>query len=237
MTLRTCVDKLYNLNSNYSHPEHAINQASSLTALSKDLYSDPLRFLYELIQNADDARSSSIQISIIEKSFLVVGHQGKIFDEKDVRGLCSVGNGTKARRIDSTGYKGLGFKSVFGQSKYVVVMSNGEYFRFDASHPFQWTWTDIDRAAWEVENERRFEYPWHICPIWTEKKNLPAAVRTWVSSNASSYKVLIILRIENVPELSIALEDLSRQPQMFLFLRHIRDVDINIAPKFASNIV
>ena len=70
-----------------------------------------------------------------------------------------------------TGYKGLGFKAVFGKSDYVLILSNGEYFRFEAnSKAFKWNqWRDSIKQTWERKNKRQFIYPWQIYPIWTEK--------------------------------------------------------------------
>lgn len=42
-------------NTNYAEPEHATNLVASLNSLSSDLYTDSKRFIYELLQNADDS--------------------------------------------------------------------------------------------------------------------------------------------------------------------------------------
>ena len=229
MGLQKCVEKLFAVNTEYRHPEQAINQALSLEALSSDLYTDPFRFLYELIQNADDAGSTRVQIALINRNYLVVAHQGRVFEGRDVRGLCAVGGGTKKNQLQSTGYKGLGFKAVFGKSDNVTIMSNGEFFRFDAEHPFEWKWTEIKQPAWERENERKFVYPWHICPIWTEREDLPEPVRSWVSTNDARMKVATIIRLKDTSDAMIkALKEVTEQSHMFLFLRHICDVDVSL---------
>ena len=53
--LMRTVKAIFEDNTNYTFPIHAVNQADSLTALSVDLYTDANRFIYELLQNADDS--------------------------------------------------------------------------------------------------------------------------------------------------------------------------------------
>ncbi|CAF4096263.1 unnamed protein product [Rotaria sordida] len=178
MSLQACIERLFNLNSHYLYPEQAFNQASSLQTLSDDLYTDPLRFVYELVQNADDASSANLQIALIESGYLIVSHNGKLFDENDVRSLCAVNKSTKICNSQTAGYKGLGFKAIFGKSDFVLIVTNNGSFRFDAQYKFNWTWSDVDQTTWEHDNKRKFIYPWQICPTWTENKQIPESIRT-----------------------------------------------------------
>ncbi|CAF4684613.1 unnamed protein product [Rotaria sp. Silwood1] len=225
MSLQTCVERLFKLNSNYSYPEQAFNQASSLQTLSDDLYTDPLRFVYELVQNADDASSTYLQIALIENGYLIVSHNGKLFDENDVRSLCAVNKSTKICNSQTAGYKGLGFKAIFGKSDYVLIVTNNGSFRFDSQYKFNWTWSDVDQTTWEHDNKRKFTYPWQICPIWTENKQIPKSIRTWLSNSKTKMPVNIIIRLRNIIETRNALEELATKPQTFLFVQHIRQVE------------
>ena len=117
MSIRNIVEKLFIDNTSYTTPDQATNQASSLDALSKDLYTDSKRFVYELLQNADDSAEGGSTVKVWIKAIgdvLIVAHSGKVFDERDVNGLCHVNNGTKKADSTKTGYKGIGFKFVFG---------------------------------------------------------------------------------------------------------------------------
>ncbi|WP_394364106.1 hypothetical protein [Chryseobacterium arthrosphaerae] len=51
---------------------------------------------------------------------------GNPFYEKDIRCIARLGNGNRKKLSDNTGYKGLGFKAVFGQSNKVAVYTDGE---------------------------------------------------------------------------------------------------------------
>jgi len=54
------------------------------------MYSDRTHFVFELLQNAEDAGASRVLFQLFEDK-LEVFHDGRLFDEKDVRGICGVG--------------------------------------------------------------------------------------------------------------------------------------------------
>lgn len=76
-SLRQCIEELSGINTNYRYPEQAINQAESLKSLSSDLYTDNIRFIYELIQNADDAQAKNVILKVQEEKYLIIAHNGK----------------------------------------------------------------------------------------------------------------------------------------------------------------
>lgn len=49
ISLKQFIKDISERNTNYKFPEQAINQAESLKSLSSDLYTDNIRFIYELI--------------------------------------------------------------------------------------------------------------------------------------------------------------------------------------------
>ncbi|CAF4226698.1 unnamed protein product, partial [Rotaria magnacalcarata] len=73
-SLRQCIEELSAKNTDYKFPEQAINQAESLKSLSSDLYTDNIRFIYELIQNADDAQARNIYLTILEEKYFIIAH-------------------------------------------------------------------------------------------------------------------------------------------------------------------
>ena len=137
MSLSETTKNIFEKNTCYALPEQAVNQAESLKSLSRDLYTDSKRFIYELLQNADDSSYPSTDVDIYIKIFgdiILIAHTGQPFTARDIEGLCSVSHGTKKNSIEKTGYKGIGFKSVFGQSNKVMVYSQDNYFRFDETY-------------------------------------------------------------------------------------------------------
>jgi hypothetical protein len=75
-SLKQCIEEISLINTDYKFPAHAINQAESLKSLSSDLYTDNIRFIYELIQNADDAGAKNVILAILENKYLIVAHDG-----------------------------------------------------------------------------------------------------------------------------------------------------------------
>ncbi|WFA09198.1 RNA-binding domain-containing protein [Tissierella sp. Yu-01] len=222
--LMTAIQKIFDDNTNYMNPTQAVNQADSITALSVDLYTDAIRFIYELLQNADDSSCNADGVKVWIKVFndeLVVAHSGKAFDEKDIRGICNINNGTKKTDLKKTGYKGIGFKSVFGQSNYVVIYTDGEYFRFDSSYNFEWKW-EKSQNEWENENNKTFQYPWQIIPIHTECTEVEVEIRNFISKIGSS--VATILKINHIKETIDAIQNLSQNINMFLFLKNVTEI-------------
>ena len=80
--------------------------------LVEDLYPDTAHFIYELLQNAEDTRASEASF-VLSEDALVFEHNGRPFNEDDVRGITDIGVGTKAEDDDTIGRFGIGFKAVF----------------------------------------------------------------------------------------------------------------------------
>lgn len=228
MSLKNDIGRIFLDNTKYANPSQAVNQASSLNALSSDLYTDSKRFIYELLQNADDSSQNNEVVKVWIKIFddkLVVAHSGRPFSTRDLQGLCNVNNGTKKSDLTKTGYKGIGFKSVFGQSEKVTVFSNNEYFRFDSSYPFEWNWED-SKITWEKTNDRQFQYPWQIIPIYTEASEIHKPINQFLEN--IEVNVATIIQMKNVKETSQAVQNLSQNLNMFLFLKNISEINFDV---------
>lgn len=107
--------------------------------LLANLYSDRAHFIFELLQNAEDAlgdRGSSWQGSRavsfdLTREHLRVGHFGRPFDETDVRGICEIGESPKADDLTSIGRFGVGFKSVYTITDRPEIHSGTEDFAIE----------------------------------------------------------------------------------------------------------
>lgn len=124
----------------------------------------PETFIYELLQNADDypdlaRKRVNIRFQIINQ-YLVVTHNGQEFLPNNVHALCSVDAGDKALDRKKTGYKGIGFKSLFKHSDYVWVHSGGYSFRFDE----------------RFHRNRGEETFWQVIPVWTNQSDVDPAI-------------------------------------------------------------
>ena len=92
------------------------------------LYKSPTRFIFELLQNAEDAGATNIEINLDEK-FLEFCHNGRPFDLKDIKGITGVNKSTKAEDYTKIGAFGIGFKSVFGVCDAPEIYSDNYNFR------------------------------------------------------------------------------------------------------------
>jgi hypothetical protein len=57
-------------------------------------YSDRTHFIYEILQNAEDAGATHIRFRL-ERDRLEIYHNGRPFDERDIEGVCGIASGTK----------------------------------------------------------------------------------------------------------------------------------------------
>lgn len=96
--------------------------SQSLQNLVK-LYADPVHFVYELIQNAEDAGASRIAFVLTEHQLEVL-HDGRPFTLGDLKRLCNVGLSAKPDVPNAIGKFGIGFKSVFTVCDEVLLYSN-----------------------------------------------------------------------------------------------------------------
>lgn len=162
-----------------------------------------------------------VEIKLLDNN-LIIAHTGKHFDELDIKGICNINNGTKKSSIQKTGYKGIGFKSVFGQSDKVTIFSNSEYFKFDANYNFGWKseWA-VAQEEWEKINNRNFTYPWQIIPIFISNEEIDDDIKRYLNSN---WNVATIIELYQKDEVKKAIEELINDVNMFLFLKNISSI-------------
>jgi hypothetical protein len=94
------------------------------------LYSERTHFIYELIQNAEDAGATELSFELSADE-LEVRNDGRPFTEDDVRGICGVARTTKSADLTTIGQFGIGFKAVYAYTRTPRVYSPGEQFRID----------------------------------------------------------------------------------------------------------
>lgn len=105
--------------------------------LLADRYSDRTHFIYELLQNAEDAigwrlcKEQGFQQTVafqLTHGSLCFRHSGLPFSEEHVRGICNIGKGTKSHDLTAIGKHGIGFKSVYAYTHHPEVHSGKEHF-------------------------------------------------------------------------------------------------------------
>lgn len=95
----------------------------------EDFYPDRAHFVYELLQNAEDAGATQVTFTL-ESDRLVCEHDGRrAFTEADVSAITGIHNSTKDKTQDQIGKFGVGFKSVFVYTQSPTVRSGEFAFR------------------------------------------------------------------------------------------------------------
>lgn len=87
------------------------------------LYTDKSHFVYELLQNSEDAGATKIKFFQYPDR-LVVLHDGHPFSMENLQGLCDIGKSDKINDLNQIGEFGVGFKSVFGICEKVQLFSH-----------------------------------------------------------------------------------------------------------------
>ena len=95
------------------------------------LNSDPAHFVWELLQNAEDAKATSISFKL-SKTELHIRHNGsKLFDEGNINAICSIGGSDKKNNENQIGKIGVGFKSVFNYTDTPEIYSGKYTFKIE----------------------------------------------------------------------------------------------------------
>ena len=94
---------------------------TAVLELLGQLYSERTHFIFELIQNAEDAGATELAFELFEDR-LEVRHDGRPFTEADVRGVCGVGE-RQVGDLTKIGQFGIGFKSVYAYTRSPRIYS------------------------------------------------------------------------------------------------------------------
>jgi len=176
---------------------------NALKLISQVIFTRSSGFILELIQNAEDSglglKSQGVfEISINTKR-IKIAHNGKPFDEADIKALCGIRSSKKPEK-GTLGYLGIGFKSVFKVTDCPEIYSRGLQFKFDRDH-----WDDPGKT------------PWHVIPIWMDKP----------SENIDAEKTTFIIPYREETNYPALLEEIEKiRTELYLFLRWLKKIVI-----------
>ena len=182
------------------------------------MYPKSTHFLLELIQNADDNQydldpddlpSLSLTYS---GAFVRIACNEKGFTKKDVEAICRIGSSTKAGLQDSTGEKGIGFKSVFSVADVVWIVSGAYSFRFEKKEELGM-----------------------IAPIWSDyPKDFPSNFPSDFPSDfshAQTGTVMLLRLSKDESRRSLDDEIKAFNPRILIFLRRLREIQFTTGKK------
>lgn len=222
-------------------PKSNRESASYLKEIGADMYTDRDRMFYELLQNADDASSKrGVKVMIqIQNNYLIFTHDGLSFSRQDFKSIVSTANSTKRLDRKKTGYKGIGFKSVFTDSEKVYIRTGGFFFVFDKKaelfNNFRAFYKYVnplyteeqlkiffdENQEYEDEFEKVDHLPWQLLPFWVEEcpealrgttfmRNCNVAIALEMDATSDKYRNLI--------------KGIIQKPRFMLFLRNTKRI-------------
>jgi hypothetical protein len=119
----------------------------------EDFYPDKAHFVYELLQNAEDAGATDVAFTLMPER-LVCEHNGRMFTLADVKSITGLHDSTKANAKDTIGKFGVGFKSVFVYTQAPTIRSGDFAFRI-----IQLILPEPIASDQVLEGRTRFEFP------------------------------------------------------------------------------
>ncbi|KAK5991975.1 Protein NO VEIN [Cladobotryum mycophilum] len=133
--------------------------ASSVMTLAQNLYTSAARFVFELLQNADDnhysrakARGDIPWVSFhVHRDRIVIECNEDGFTPDNLAAICNIGKSSKTGAQGYIGEKGIGFKSVF-MVAYKAYIQSG-HFAFYFQHRKEDSGIGMITPIWERESQ------------------------------------------------------------------------------------
>ena len=175
-----------------------------ITDLLAHQYSKKSHFIFELLQNAEDAFATEIEFRI-EDQRLVFKHNGeKLFSDENVESITSIGKSTKLSDYTQIGKHGIGFKAVFAYTHTPRIHSGDKHFDID----------DVVIPCFlgydEIPSDLKPDETRILLPFDSDEIPHDRRFRDFVPAETAK------------AEISIALDQLSLRT--LLFLRHINKI-------------
>lgn len=234
-------------------PSSNSSLANLLETVGQGLYSSKRRMFFELLQNADDcAAESGVQVKFeLSDTHFILTHNGMPFSKQDFDSIISAAKSTKSANKKKTGYKGIGFKSVFTNSTEVVIFSGGFKFAFDKDLPlyndfksFYFLVNEYVGKPTEQENFlERFEpecrdfrgvkdIPWQLLPIWQDMRS--EDLNGTIFSEVPNVSIALRMDKKMLEEYHRALTEILQHPKFMLFMRSTNRIQYKDGKQYYS---
>ena len=170
-----------------------------------DIYSTRTHFIFEILQNSEDAlsrrslsKSSGFVRFHLHHDRLDIYHNGKPFDDLDIVGICGIGEGTKAADYTQIGKFGIGFKSVYAYSFFPQIHSEDEHFeirRFVEPYEIEATLSKDTLIILPFDQPDKR-------PEWAFRKNVNADVaQSEISQAITKLNIRTLLFLRNIEKI------------------------------------
>ncbi|CAF4164824.1 unnamed protein product [Rotaria sp. Silwood2] len=207
-----CIQEIYYRRTAFNENDMRKSICGSLKHLGSNLYTSPVHFLHELIQNAED---NSYDTSIIpclrielNHSYILLSNNERGLRARDVLAICSLAVSTKTIEQGHIGEKGVGFKSVFGASNEPMLVSHAWKFHFHVP--------GLDAMS-------------YITPLWITDKDLPQCISKQISTYSQYTHLYLPLKFQaHTPEAISFLDQVIKavDPCILLNMRKLKKLEI-----------
>ena len=194
----------------------------------RDFYPDKAHFIYELLQNAEDAKASEVVFSL-SKTSLLFEHNGRPFNKDDINSITGFNVSTKEDSDDKIGQFGIGFKAVYAYTEQPHIWS--PTFSFKISD--MWFPWELEPDL-SLDRQTRFQLPFNSefkpladafseVKVWLEEISddtllFLSNIRSihWRIDGGQGGKILRISRTENYIEIQREIDGKSAESSHFL---------------------
>ncbi|RYP49446.1 hypothetical protein DL768_004856 [Monosporascus sp. mg162] len=187
---------------------------ASVITLAKNLYSKDVRFIFELLQNADDnsyrhARGAGDVPFVsfqIYRDRIVVECNEDGFVEANLRAICNIGQSSKPAAQGYIGEKGIGFKSVF-KVAWKVHIQSGDY-SFCFKHQKGQSGMGMISPEWEEPSEAIIG-PLTRMTLFLhgDSEGVDGTTRQSIASQLNELQPAMLLFLKNLKQISIRFYD------------------------------
>ena len=168
-----------------------------LKTLVSQIYPDEAHFIYELLQNAEDAGATEVEF-VIKKTKLVFAHNGaRFFDTDDINAITNIAHSTKKDNYVQAGKFGIGFKSVYAFTETPSIYCDSINFKIEKLLlP-----TEIDELKGKKEGWTEFHFPFDSPKITADE------AKRKIKQGLLEIENTTLLFLNNIASIKYKLED------------------------------
>ena len=189
------LDKLHKLRKAMVDIFKANNSYDGFLRLLTELYPDNAHFIYELLQNAEDAQAKIVTF-ILSSESVEFDHDGeKLFKMENIDAITNIALSTKRDDNTSIGKFGVGFKAVFAYTETPEIYSGNYSFKIhDLVIP-------EDMKTGNKQEDTRFVFPFN------SKNKTPNAAVSEIENGLRSLDDNAILFLDKISKIEYILPD------------------------------
>lgn len=175
------------------------NFAQGLLTQLTNIYPDEAHFIYELLQNAEDAEATEVYF-YLHSTGLRFRHNGKIqFEIDHIDAITNYDRTTKKISDNKIGKFGVGFKSVFSYTRKPIINSNGLTFSISRAI--------LPKMEVLIEEEKLFKESWTTFLInFDEPTKVPKKAFKEVKNGLEELDEKSLMFLSNIKKISLTIK-------------------------------